>query len=60
MFALTRTAASGASLLLNLEGIATMAIAWVIFRKKVDRRLLLGAAAILTGASIGVAGKSVV
>jgi drug/metabolite transporter (DMT)-like permease len=50
MFGLTRTAASGASLLLNLEGVATMTIAWVIFRENVDRRLLLGAAAILAGA----------
>jgi drug/metabolite transporter (DMT)-like permease len=50
MFGLTRTAASGASLLLNLEGLATMTIAWVIFRENVDRRLLLGAAAILAGA----------
>ncbi len=50
MFGLIRTAASGASLLLNLEGLATMVIAWVIFRENVDRRLLLGAAAILAGA----------
>jgi drug/metabolite transporter (DMT)-like permease len=50
MFGLTRTAASGASLLLNLEGLSTMVIAWVVFRENVDRRLLLGAAAILAGA----------
>ena len=50
MFGLTRTPASGASLLLNLEGLATMAIAWLVFRENVDRRLLLGAAAILAGA----------
>jgi drug/metabolite transporter (DMT)-like permease len=37
-------------LLLNLEGLATMAIAWLVFRENVDRRLLLGAAAILAGA----------
>lgn len=42
--------ASTASLLLNLEGLATMAIAWLVFREGVDRRLLLGAAAILAGA----------
>src|SRR5215831_15227075 len=50
MFGLSRTAASGASLLLNLEGLATMAIAWLVFRENVDRRLLLGAGAILAGA----------
>jgi drug/metabolite transporter (DMT)-like permease len=50
MLGLSRTDASSASLLLNLEGLATMAIAWVIFRENVDRRLLLGAALILGGA----------
>lgn len=50
MFGLSRTAASAASLLLNLEGLATMAIAWLVFRENVDRRLLLGAGAILAGA----------
>lgn len=50
MFGLLRTPASGASLLLNLEGLATMTIAWVVFHENVDRRLLLGAAAILAGA----------
>ena len=50
MFGLARTAASGASLLLNLEGLATMSIAWIIFRENVDRRLLWGAGAILAGA----------
>ena len=29
-----------------------MAIAWVVFRENVDRRLLLGAAAILAGAVV--------
>lgn len=50
MFGLARTDAAGASLLLNLEGLATMAIAWIAFRENVDRRLLLGALAILLGA----------
>ena len=50
MLGLARTDASSASLLLNLEGIATMMIAWVIFRENVDRRLLAGAFAILAGA----------
>jgi drug/metabolite transporter (DMT)-like permease len=50
MFGLARTDAAGASLLLNLEGLATMSIAWLVFRENVDRRLLLGAFAILSGA----------
>lgn len=50
MSGLARTTASGASLLLNLEGLATMAIAWSVFRENVDGRLMAGAAAILAGA----------
>ena len=50
MFGLATTAASTASLLLNLESLATMALAWVIFGENVDGRLLAGAAAILAGA----------
>ena len=50
MFGLYRTNAGQASLLLNLEGLATMGIAWVVFRENVDRRLLIGAFAILSGA----------
>jgi drug/metabolite transporter (DMT)-like permease len=51
MFGLARTDAAGASLLLNLEGLATMGIAWVVFHENVDRRLLLGAFSILAGAA---------
>jgi drug/metabolite transporter (DMT)-like permease len=50
MLGLAHTNAAEASLLLNLEGLATMAIAWVVFRENVDRRLLIGAFAILAGA----------
>ena len=52
MFGLARTDAAAASLLLNVEGLATMGIAWLIFRENVDRRLLLGAFAILAGAAL--------
>jgi hypothetical protein len=52
MFGLARTEAAGAALLLNLEGLATMGIAWVVFCENVDRRLLLGAFAILVGAAL--------
>ena len=50
MTGLAQTGAATASLLLNLEGLATMAIAWTIFREHVDRRLLVGALSILAGA----------
>jgi len=50
MVGLSSTPASTAALLLNLEGLATMAIAWMVFRENVDRRLLAGALAILAGA----------
>ena len=52
MLGLSRTEASSGSLLLNLEGLATMGIAWVAFRENVDGRLLAGAAAILAGALV--------
>jgi drug/metabolite transporter (DMT)-like permease len=52
MLGLFQTPASTAALLLNLEGIATMAIAWVVFRENADRRILMGAAAILGGATL--------
>src|SRR5215472_3651913 len=50
MIGLSTTPAPAAALLLNLEGLATMAIAWVAFRENVDRRLLVGSAAILASA----------
>jgi drug/metabolite transporter (DMT)-like permease len=52
MLGLARTSAASGSLMLNLEGLSTMAIAWVVFRENVDRKLLLGAAAILSGAVV--------
>jgi len=52
MIGLMRTPASAGALLLNLEGLATMGIAWLVFRENVDRRLLLGAFAILLGAML--------
>lgn len=52
MVGLASTPASSAALLLNVEGLATMAIAWLWFHESVDRRLLLGAAAILAGAAL--------
>jgi len=50
MLGLARTSAASAALLQNLEGLATMAIAWLVFRENVDRRIMLGAFTILAGA----------
>ncbi len=50
MVGLNTTPASTASLLLNLEGLFTLGIAWTVFRENVDRRIALGAVAILSGA----------
>src|SRR5215472_4032805 len=50
MSGLTLTPASTGALLLNTEGLATMTIAWVVFRENVDRRIFLGVMAILAGA----------
>jgi len=50
MYGLAHVPAASAALLLNLEAIATLVIAWVAFHEHVDRRLLLGAAAIVGGA----------
>lgn len=52
LIGLSRTDAATGALLLNLEGIATLVIAWVVFREHVDRRLLIGAAAIVLGAFV--------
>ncbi len=52
MLGLERTPATSGSLLLNLESLATMGIAWLVFRENVDRRLLLGAFAIILGAVV--------
>ncbi len=49
MLGLTVTPASTASLLLNLEGVLTAVLAWVVFRENFDRRIALGMAAITAG-----------
>ena len=52
MYGLARTDAASASLLLTLEGLATMVIAWLIFRENADRQVLFGAACIVAGAAV--------
>jgi drug/metabolite transporter (DMT)-like permease len=49
MFGLATTAASTASLLLNLETAFTALLAWFLFRENFDRRIAAGMAAILAG-----------
>jgi drug/metabolite transporter (DMT)-like permease len=52
MLGLNRTDAASGSLLLNLESVATMGIAWLVFKENVDRRLLAGAAAIVLAVAV--------
>jgi drug/metabolite transporter (DMT)-like permease len=52
MLGLAGSNAASASLLLNLEGVFTLAIAWLVQRENVDRRVALGAAAIIAGAAL--------
>lgn len=52
MWGLTTTPASVASLLLNLEGVATALLAWFVFRENFDRRIALGMLAIVAGGTL--------
>ncbi|GEL98867.1 DMT family transporter [Cellulomonas terrae] len=52
MFGLSSMPASGASLLLNAEGVLTAVVAWVVFREPAGRRVVLGMAAIVAGAVV--------
>lgn len=52
MTGLSGMPASGASLLLNAEGIFTVLMAWIAFRENFDRRIALGMAAIALGAVV--------
>ena len=52
LFGLQNMPASGASLLLNAEGLFTALIAWIVFRENADRRIVLGMLAILAGAAV--------
>jgi len=47
MYGLARSDAASASLLLNLEAVLTAALAWLVFRENVDRRVFAGMAAIV-------------
>lgn len=52
MLGLSGMPASGASLLLNAEGVFTALLAWFAFRENFDRRIALGMLAITAGAVV--------
>jgi drug/metabolite transporter (DMT)-like permease len=52
MFGLAGMPASGASLLLNAEGVFTALLAWFVFKENFDRRIALGMLAIVAGALV--------
>lgn len=52
MLGLTGMPASGASLLLNAEGVFTALLAWFAFKENFDQRIALGMVAIVAGALI--------
>jgi drug/metabolite transporter (DMT)-like permease len=49
MLGLQHTAGSTAALLLNLEGVLTAVLAWVVFRENADRRVVAGMLVIVAG-----------
>lgn len=49
MYGLVTSAASTASLLLNLEAVLTALLAWFLFRENFDRRVMLGMFGIVAG-----------
>lgn len=52
MAGLSGMPATGASLLLNAEGVFTALLAWFVFRENVDRRIAVGMLAIVSGAVV--------
>jgi drug/metabolite transporter (DMT)-like permease len=49
MAGLATTDAAPAALLLNVEGVLTAVIAWLVFKENADRQIVLGMAAIVAG-----------
>ena len=52
MFGLARASAAQSSLLLNLEGVLTAVLAWVVFREHYNARTVAGMVAITLGAVV--------
>ncbi|MEP6873562.1 MAG: DMT family transporter [Burkholderiales bacterium] len=52
LFGLSQTSGASASLLLNVEGVLTAVIAWLVFKENADRQIVLGMAAIVAGGAL--------
>lgn len=52
MYGLLQTTAGNGSLLLNLEGVFTALLAWIVFRENADRRIVLGMTLIVAGGAV--------
>ena len=52
MLGLTQTSGGSASLLLNVEGVLTALLAWLVFKENADRHIVLGMAAIVAGGAL--------
>ena len=52
MYGLSVTPASSTSLLLNLEGVFTAGLAWLVFREHYDRRIIIGMGSIILGGAV--------
>jgi drug/metabolite transporter (DMT)-like permease len=52
MLGLTAMPASGASLLLNAEGVFTALLAWTVFKENFDRRIAIGMVLVVAGATV--------
>jgi len=52
MLGLTQTSGASASLLLNVEGVLTALLAWLVFKENADRHIVLGMAAIVAGGAL--------
>ncbi len=52
MWGLMQTAGATASLLLNVEGVLTAVIAWLVFKENADRHIVLGMVAIVAGGAL--------
>lgn len=52
MLGLTQVGGAAASLLLNVEGVLTALIAWVVFKENADRRIVAGMVTIVAGGAL--------
>jgi len=52
MAGLVRSPAASASLLLNMEGVLTALMAWLVFKENADRQIVIGMVAIVAGGAL--------